>query len=162
MLLDLPRESSQQSALPISGIVEPPVTVRHAETRGSGCEINARWLDVVGDVTLSCLVVGKVEWALRNRKRRPSGRRRHRVRCFGGRSFSLPLVRATSAWPPRVTPKRTSKNSRSGPQADIAPCHSFSASRASSLMSRVTLRKGIFGQHCGLSGHASQSRLDAR
>jgi hypothetical protein len=40
----------------------------------------AALFDAVGAVTFNCLVVVKVTPALRNRKRRPLERRRHRVR----------------------------------------------------------------------------------
>src|SRR6266700_8394746 len=38
-----------------------------------------------------CLVAVEATLALRNRKRRPFGRRRLHVLCFGGRCFSLPV-----------------------------------------------------------------------
>ena len=42
------------------------------------------------------------------------------------------------------------------------PANDRATSRACSWMSRGTLRDGSFGQHCGLSGHRSQSSLLAR
>ena len=42
------------------------------------------------------------------------------------------------------------------------PANDRATSRACSCMLRGILRDGSFGQHCGLSGHASQSSLLAR
>jgi hypothetical protein len=42
------------------------------------------------------------------------------------------------------------------------PANDRAMSRACSCMSRGILRDGSFGQHCGLSGHTSQSSLLAR
>jgi hypothetical protein len=42
------------------------------------------------------------------------------------------------------------------------PANDRATFRACSWMSRGILRDGSFGQHCGLSGHTSQSSLLAR
>src|SRR4029078_10410257 len=44
----------------------------------------------------------------------------------------------------------------------LVPANDRATSRACSWISRGILRDGSFGQHCGLSGHTSQSSLLAR
>ena len=110
----------------------------------------------------------------------------HRTCAGGGRAtrvasrrrFCAMAARTNSSWAPRG-PRSRSRLSfrmrfkcanlisiflracRDRSKASV-PANDRATSRACSWMSRGILRDGSFGQHCGLSGHTSQSSLLAR
>jgi hypothetical protein len=90
------------------------------------------------------------------------------------RRFWAMAARTNSSWAPRG-PRSRSRPSRrmrfkcaNRISIFLRSCRDRSkpsvlaSDRASSWMSRGILRAGSFGQHCGLSGHTSQSSLLAR
>jgi len=110
----------------------------------------------------------------------------HRARAGGGRAtsdasrrrFWAMAARTNSSWAPRGPRSRSRPSfrirfkcanrisiflrSRRDFSKPSVPASDRATSRACSWMSRGILRDGSFGQHCGLSGHTSQSSLLAR
>ena len=77
----------------------------------------------------------------------------------GPRSRSRPSLRMRFKCANRISIFLRSRRDCSKPSV---PANDRATSRACSWMSRGILRCGSFGQHCGLSGHTSQSSLLAR
>ena len=77
----------------------------------------------------------------------------------GPRSRSRPSFRMRFRCANRISIFLRSRRDVSKPSV---PASDRATSRACSYMSRGILRDGSFGQHCGLSGHTSQSSLLAR
>src|ERR1700733_12960136 len=77
----------------------------------------------------------------------------------GPRSRSRPSLRMRFKCANRISIFLRSRCDCSKPSV---PANDRAMSRACSWMSRGILRAGSFGQHCGLSGHTSQSSLLAR
>ena len=77
----------------------------------------------------------------------------------GPRSRSRPSFRMRFRCANRISIFLRSRRDVSKPSV---PASDRATSRAFSCMSRGILRDGSFGQHCGLSGHTSQSSLLAR
>ena len=77
----------------------------------------------------------------------------------GPRSRSRPSLRIRFKCANRISIVLRSRRDVSKPSV---PASDRATSRACSWMSRGILRDGSLGQHCGLSGHPSQSSLLAR
>jgi hypothetical protein len=75
---------------------------------------------------------------------------------LGPRSRSRPSLRMRSRCANRI---KTFLRSRRDCSKPSEPANDRATSLALSWMSRGILREGSFGQHCGLSGHTSQSRM---
>jgi hypothetical protein len=83
-------------------------------------------------------------------------------------------ARTNSSWAPRGPRSRSGPSFRCANRISIflrshrdvskpsVPANDRATSRACSCMSRGILRDGSFGQHCGLSGHTSQSKVHCR
>src|ERR1700737_3280515 len=78
---------------------------------------------------------------------------------LGPRSRSRPSPRMRLRCANRISIFLRSRRDCSNPSV---PANDRATSRACSWISRGILRDGSFGQHCGLSGHTSQSSLLAR